>query len=322
MSETVLDSHLKFSYAPVSSYEFDAMIHNDTDFINALNQTKIYIIARRPLIEFYWVRYSKRKRILKFNLKRKDIKKKLKCEIHFNKDISFFGETPLILEIGSHSPNIKLKHGIKIYDKDYNFLFWASPEKLIYLHDKHHLPWIFIEGNTKDFMSFDVLYVGKCTAQTIQKRFRNGHHALMKILIEEQIINTEYDKSHEIVILPLEFDNNNILTTYSPGDITAMVNDVLHPKSIEKNKIALDVEKALINALDPRYNEDKYKNYPESKDGLFDENLTRIVYSFNENLLLKYQLGTFVGNVNPYAPDVSFIGVEGDEFNVFNIQKN
>ena len=51
MENHSLDSILQFAYPPLSAYEFDNL-RTDKDIQNALESSVLYIIARRPLIQF------------------------------------------------------------------------------------------------------------------------------------------------------------------------------------------------------------------------------------------------------------------------------
>lgn len=211
-------------------------------------------------------------------------------------------------------------HGFKFFDKiTGEGLLWFNPEKFLYAVS-HNLFEADVKGNVIDFMTFEVLYVGKCTDEPIFKRFKN-HHALQQILINESIITHEYQNSHELVILPFEYQDNSFIKTYDGSNIEDLISNQQKIANISNKSIALDEEKALIKCLNPKYNSVKYKSYPKSADGLYNEDLGVITYSFAENLRLKYAEGSILGNVNPCDPSVSFIGVQGNSAEVFNLEK-
>jgi hypothetical protein len=317
MTPKSLFSILQFGYAPLSSYDFE-MLKNDPDVKAALQRAVIYIIAQRPLIQFVNIEIDNEARVLNFSLHRDDINENVECAFPFdeNPELNFGNE--VIIEFGSHTDDPKITHGIKFYNGNGDFLFWASPERFLYLASQELIK-LYTNINPKEFMSFKVLYVGKCTDEHIFKRFE-GHHALQRILIEERIINKLYDKSHEFVIIPLEFLDNREISVYGSDNIDELVDQIENPnKLIEQRKIALDVEKALIKCLDPRFNKEKFSNYPKSVDGLYNENLDKIVYQIRENILLNYDDGTFIGDIVLHR--ASFIGVSGSEAELFGIVK-
>lgn len=317
MTPKSLYSILQFGYAPLSSYDFE-MLKNDQEVKEALRNSVIYIIAKRPLIQFVNIEIDNDNRTLNFDLHREDIKEDVKCVFPFdeNPELKFGDE--VIIHLGSQTNDPKITHGIKFFNENEDFLFWASPERFLYLSSQELIK-LYTSKDTKEFMSFKVLYVGKCTDEHIFKRFE-GHHALQRILIEERIINKQYDKSHEFVIIPFEFLDNREITVYGSENIEDLVDQIENPKKIiEQKKIALDVEKALIKCLDPRFNKEKFNSYPKSIDGLYKEKLERIVYQIRENILLEYDHGTFVGDLA--LNKGSFIGISGLDAELFGVEK-
>ena len=312
-----LFSTLQFGYAPLSAYEFDKLL-NDKDIISALEHSLLYIIARRPLIQFRNYKIDNNNRIISFDLVKKDVKIPLHCKFYIDSYYDFKDKELRILH-GSFTPDITKIHGFKFYDaKTNDFLLWFNAEKFLWLVS-HNIIKANIIGDMFDFLTFDVLYVGKCTDENIMKRF-NGHHALQKILINEKIITEDYQHSHELVILPFEYKNNSFITMYDSSNIENIILDQQNIKNISNRTIAADEEKALIKCLNPKYNKTKYKSYPVSSDGLHNKNLGRKTYSFSENIRLKYDNGYILGNVNSFSPSVSFILVEGQNAEIINFK--
>lgn len=317
MGNPNLSSTLQFGYAPLSAYEFDKLL-NDKDIIAALEHSVLYIIARRALIQFINYKVNNSNYIMSFDLIRKDVKTPLHCDFYLS-DYPDFKDKDLKILNGSYTSDNTKTHGIKFYDaKTNDFLLWFNAEKFLWLVS-HDILKADIIGDMFDFLSFEVLYVGKCTDENIVKRF-NGHHALQKILINEKIITEDYQNSHELVILPFEYKDNTFITMYDYTNIENILSDQNNIKNISNRTIALDEEKALIKCLNPKYNTIKYKSYPVSSDGLYSKNLGRKTYSFSENIRLKYENGYIIGNVNCFDPSVSFIGVDGENVEVLNFQ--
>ncbi len=317
MEKTKLLSILQFGYAPLSAYEFDKLL-DDKETITALEHSVLYIIARRPLIQFKNYKIDNNNCIMSFDLTRKDVKTPLHCDFYLANYPDFKDKDLKILN-GSFTPDITKIHGFKFYDaKTDDFLLWFNAEKFLWLVS-HGIIKADIIGDMFDFLTFEVLYVGKCTDENIMRRF-NGHHALQKILINEKIITEDYQNSHELVILPFEYKDNTFLTIYDSTNIEDFFSDQNTIKNISNRTIALDEEKALIKCLNPKYNTIKYKSYPVSPDGLYNTNLGLKTYSFSENIRLKYENGYIIGNVNCFDPSVSFIAVEGENVEVLNFQ--
>lgn len=318
MEKHNLFSILQFGYPPLSAYEFDKL-RDDKEIQKALENSVLYIIARRPLIQFDDYVLNKDEKTISFNLSRADLKVKLACKFYLE-SYEVLCKPNLKILNGSFTNDPMKIHGFQIFDGETGEgLLWFNAEKFLYAVS-HNLFKADIKGNIFDFMTFEVLYVGKCTDEPIYKRFKN-HHALQQILINENIITHEYQNSHELVIIPFEYQDNAIIKTYDGSNIEDLITDQQKIANISNKSIALDEEKALIKCLNPKYNSVKYKEYPKSSDGLYKEDLGVITYSFAENFRLKYAEGSILGNVNPYDPSVSFIGVQGQKAEVLNLEK-
>lgn len=318
MENHSLDSILQFAYPPLSAYEFDNL-RNDKDIQNALESSVLYIIARRPLIQFCDYKINNEDRTLTFNLSRTDVSSKLKCKFYIDSYEELRGRKLKILS-GSFTSDANKIHGLKFYDTETDtFLHWFNAEKFLY-SVSHRFFTADIIGNMFDLLTFEVLYVGKCTDESIVKRFKS-HHALQRILINENIITPDYSNSNELVILSFEYQDNAFIKIYDHSNLEEMFSDQQKVANISNKTIALDEEKALIKCLNPRYNTMKYKSYPISSDGLYNKNIGIITYSFAENIRLKYSQGSILGNVNPYDASVSFIGVKEGVAEILNFEK-
>lgn len=307
MEKTNLLSILHYGYPPISAFEFD-VLRTDKDVQLALQKSVLYIIAKRPLIQFTNLQLNNEEQSMSFYLSQNDNSQKLDCKFYVNSFPDFCNRKLKILA-GSFSSDPKKIHGIKIYDADTNeFLHWFNAEKFLYSVSHGNFK-ADINGNILDFLTFDVLYVGKCTDENIYKRFKS-HHALQEILIKENIITKDYQNSHELVILPFEFYDNSFIKFYNSSNIHEMLSDQQAIAQITSKTIALDEEKALIKCLNPKYNSIKYKSYPKSSDGLYNMNIGVITYSFAETLRLRYSNGAIIGNVDLHDKSVSCICIQ------------
>lgn len=281
-----------------------------------MDNSCLYIIARRPLIQFCDYSLNSEDRTISFNLFRKDVNYKLSCKFYVDSYEEFRNRNFKVL-FGSFTKDSSKTHGLQFIDFETHKPFhWFNAEKFLY-SVSHNFFKADIKGNLLDFLTFEVLYIGKCTDEPISKRF-NHHHALQEILITENIITEDYQNSHELIILPFEFKNNqfinldekyNYICSDSEQDQHIMISDKI---------IAIDEEKAFIKCLNPKYNNIKYKSYPKSSDGLFNHNISIINYLIEENLKLQYTDGIFIGNTNIYDSSISSIVVQGDAVKVFN----
>jgi hypothetical protein len=71
----------------------------------------------------------------------------------------------------------------------------------------------------------------------------------------------------------------------------------------KQKRIFLDAEKALIRAMTPKYNKELFKNYPVSKDGLYNDNFDTISYTFTDPITLVYETGEIQGGLNKLGGD-------------------
>ncbi len=151
--------------------------------------------------------------------------------------------------------------GIKLYQAN-NFLLWFTPEK--FLHS-YWIGQIFaeIEGKITNFTKYNVHYVGKATDQDIWKRL-TGHATLQDILSLENPLTYGALPTEEIALLLFRFQNNLSINTYKPADndISDMVATIMGTNQPDQRTIYLDAEKALVKAMQPKYNKEMYRSYP------------------------------------------------------------
>ena len=61
--------------------------------------------------------------------------------------------------------------------------------------------------------------------------------------------------------------------------------------------------------MNPKYNQIRFKNYPFSKDGLYNSDASVFCYSIAENIILKYDEGNITG-----CPETAFASsIVGDK---------
>lgn len=198
------------------------------------------------------------------------------------------------------------------------FILWFSPEKLLKHWWKGDVE-CEIEGDVNSFLKYKVHYVGKATKQNILRRL-TGHSTLQDILSLEKPITYKDLPTHEIAILCFEFNDNLQFHVFgdnaSVEEITA---SLLGENFPPQESISLDAEKALIRAMEPRYNKELFKNYPKSKDGLFKDNFDYISYTFIDPITLEYKDGEINGSLN-YDGGDSIVIKDNKEFALIKIK--
>ena len=207
----------------------------------------------------------------------------------------------IIVELGSHDkgytfdkPPYNNLDGFKFYDKDKNFIAWLTPERLIYEYSQNKIEVIGLDG-WGELFKYKILYVGKATDQDIWQRL-TGHETLQDIISKEYPLQYGSLPTHEITLLLFKisaFENFEVL-----GNFQDMQNldKILDTKSLDnlfelkalpvERNIFLDAEKAFVKLLNPMYNSVKFKSYPKSKDGLYNEKFDVFSYKLRDNIVL------------------------------------
>ena len=309
-------NQIELAYCPMSNYTF-SVLKNDIAIQRALEESHLYIIAQQPVLSFENIVPDKNEKLIRFEIHKKDSYSVLKCELpFFQENLATNSEYEVILYVGSNDPNyvksnppLNNIHGIKFYEMNLsneNFLVWFSPEKFIHNWLKGYFI-AKVDGNYQDFLDYKVHYVGKATEQDIWKRL-TGHSTLQDILSVEYPFTYGELPTHEITLLLFRFYDNLEIKTYgTDSSIDDMVNSLLGKNRPDKKEIFLDAEKALVNAMQPKYNKIKFKNYPNYKKGLNELNYDTYSYTFMDPITLKFNNGKIKGGLNNLGGDLILV---------------
>lgn len=314
MGRRTLTNLLELAYAPMCNYDFN-MLKKDPIIQNILKESCIYIIAQRGVLSFENIQPIEEHQAIYFEIHQKGNPEILKVVLpFFQENLAQNPENEIKLYAGSNDPNNNLTelplnniHGIKFLEDD-EFVVWFSPEKFLQNYWKGHFA-AHIEGDYEAFTNYNVHYVGKATKQDIWKRL-TGHATLQDILSVEYPLNYGDLPTHEIAILFLKFRDNMQIHTSGPNDdnIDEMVASLMGTNLPDKETIFLDAEKALIKAMDPKHNKEKYKSYPKSEDGLYKHGYDTFSYSFIDPISLNYDwINTINGANTPIGGDTIFV---------------
>lgn len=316
MDNKSLINQLKLSYSPLCNRDF-TVLRNDLMIQNAIECSSLYIIAQRPVIRFDNIRKNKEDLAIEFEIKQNNNPSVLKCKVPlFQKNITTNPEIGVDLYLGSNDDKTPLPkefpvsniHGMKILEVDpedeskKTFLVWFTPEKFLqnYWND---LIIADIEGDIRDFTKYKVHYVGQATRQEIWKRL-TGHEKLQDILSLENPFIFGDLPTHEIAILAFTFHENLHIRTFGDHATSKDFADAYLGKDLpEQRTIYLDAEKALINAMQPKYNNALFGNYPKSSDGLHKHDFNTISYSFVDPITLVYDKGEIRGGLSFWGGD-------------------
>jgi len=312
----ILLNQLLLAYSPLCNYDF-TILKKDTIIQEAIENSSLYVIGQRAEIRFDNIVNNEEQKLIEFEIRQYNNPHILKCKVPlFQEHIATDPEKEVILYLGSNDINNDFKkrpisniHGMKFYEKsvsDENFLIWFSPEKFLQNYWKGHLI-ADIEGNIHEFTKYKVHYVGQATKQDIWKRL-TGHDKLQDILSLEYPLTYGVLPTHEIAILLFNFQENLQMQSFGDNSsIEEMVNSFMGKNMPEQRTIFLDAEKALIKAMQPKYNDELFKSYPKSVDGLYKHKYNSILYSFIDPITLVYDEGEIVGGLTSMGRDTIIV---------------
>ncbi len=309
-------NQIELAYSPMSNYAFN-ILKNDIAIQKALGQSHLYIIAQQSVLSFENIVPYEDEKLVRFEIHKKNSDNVLKCELpFFQENLATNPEYEVVMYVGSNDPNyvksnppLNNIHGIKFYEKNIsnkNFLVWFSPEKFLHNYFKGYFN-AKIEGDYRDFFDYNVHYIGKATDQDIWKRL-TGHSTLQDILSVEYPLTYGELPTHEITLLLFKFYDNLEIKTYGiNSSIEDMVNSLLGKNRPDRKEIFLDAEKALVKAMQPKYNKIKFKKYPNYKKGLKELNYDTYSYTFMDPITLKFDEGEIKGGLTNLGGDLILV---------------
>jgi hypothetical protein len=298
----LIENKLELAYSAITGFEF-AHVKEDFYLEKALEQASLYIISQRPIITFenlffyedkvyFEIHQRGNPNILKGNLNVLQNELGLSKEGYIKIALNFLDKN----NVKKSQPFFDL-YGFSLVNEFLNnkkTTIWLSPEKLLFNWWRKRIK-CEIEGDYKSFLKYKVHYVGKATKQSILKRL-TGHSTFQDILSIENPITYKDLPKHEISILCFKFRDNIEISIFGQDSKTdEMVKSMMGENSPNDEKISLDAEKALIQAMKPNYNKELFKNYPKSKDGLYPLGYDYISYSFVDPIKLIYNEGEICG---------------------------
>lgn len=303
---------LELTFAPVSAYGLYLM-KNDKWFLDRIGKSKIYFIGQRPMLFFDNPEYNNEKNELSFSIRMNGVSqeriilnldqfKELKeieiIEFHFHE-----------CQISFHDPNTK------------ELLYWFTPDRLIHLHSNEN-----IKLNNfvikDEYIIFDLLYIGISKKRRAYDRLIEGHHKLQHILASYYPLEKCHRISEEISIFFFDVGQTKItVSDYTEIDEMIETSNELY----KKEQTIADAEKAFVKTLKPPENDEKYDNYPESTDGLFCDDVDRVSYLINEQIIFKTKFNKIVSKrsfkKSGMDNDSDFIFVKRDGVKKFNAEK-
>jgi len=309
-----LSSSLKLSYSPMTVYEFDHY-RSDKDIYDFLRTTTLYIIAKRSLPFMSLIEGNPNK--IHLFVEMENNTSSLEILILKQDNEKLFGTGLTQIGTGNNTKSRDKFHSITLYGENERFIMNANLDRLIHLASNNLLR-IRTKGDITPFVNYEVLYVGQCIGEHIFDRFKT-HHALLDILINENIITSDYDKINDLIIMPFQVESDVLSIITGDSSEEEFTEAMLGSFCFDHNTISLDCEKALIKAMNPKYNKTKFTQYPKSKDGLYNYNLESFTYRILENIILDYGEEHYIyGDVE--SKELSIIAVsKNQEFFIYGV---
>jgi hypothetical protein len=312
MRINALINQLELAYSPLSNYAFQ-ILKKEPIIREILKESSLYIITQRPVITFENLRVDEESARIIFEIRQKQNPNILEVEVPlFQKYLATDPANRIELQLSSPDKNNDLSKtpffnlsGFKILEAG-EFVVWFSPEKFLHNYWDGYID-ANIKGPMRDFTSYKVLYIGKATEQEVWKRL-TGHSSLQEILSLEDPITYGDLPTNEIAILFFKFKENLSLKSFGEESTSEELTQAFLQQDLPDTKtIFLDAEKAFISAMQPKYNREFYKNYPQTQDGLHKHNLTSYSYSLVDPISLVYNNGSIEGSSTPWGGDTILI---------------
>lgn len=309
---------ISFVYPPVSNRVAE-WIKDDKEVQELLKDSNLYLIGQRPEIFFIFDKNTINN--IHNTKKIQGAINSAKLNSDFTIDISLLIETykiefeTIVIEVGEKI--------IIIMDQDNNILEWFTVEKLLFYRSRNYNV---ISGldNYREFNNFRLHYVGISKKDdSLTRLVIKPHDKRLRILSKENSINGRSQLNDEICLFFCKIKNLEIKVLEN-NEYDKFVNNIGKTTGA-KNNIIADVEKALIKIMNTDYNTIKYKNYPNSNDGLFNYDIDRIAYFFGESYSFKTKSNDIIGNFTNYDFDqqniADFILVDKKEVNLIKTKE-
>jgi hypothetical protein len=297
---------IKLIYPPISNRFGGHLWDNNQEVRGYLKQSKLYMLAQRKQLFLANHKFNETTQTLNFSFTCGDT-----TYNDLSVDLSHYIDTneETIIELGGEI--------IKIYSSDVDTsveepTYWATPDKLLWDHSKGRVK-IIGDFNPHELSNFYLYYVGISKENdSFTRLFKNGHKNRTNILSNEQQFSDSARLSDEIMIF--FFDSEELrIAQYEVGD-----DNFLDQTLSDKKDVIADAEKAFIKVLDCKYNKEKYANYPQCRDGLYNKELSNYSYHIGDDINFIAPKANIKGRVDIFAkPDYDFIMISGEDVTLF-----
>lgn len=293
---------LSLAYPPISNQEAE-WLKDDHEVSEHLQNTQLYMVTKRQ--EVYFREFSYDEMFLRFEVFAEGLGTD-SAEIDLS--AAARGAEHFEVEMGEKC--------VRVWETDQEgdpkrIIDWFSTEKLLWDRSREH-PAVSGLERFREFLTYELLYIGISKESNALKRLvEKPHEKRIEMLSNEHPIVKGSRVSDELYFLFFDIGALHF-HTLDLNDEFALT----PPESLEMKRVVADAEKAFVHILKGRYNKIRFENYPKSKDGLGDFNLSRYCYVINEDLILntttarirgERPLGAVTGN------NADMIAIEGDD---------
>lgn len=311
MSKLNINCLFKLALSPTNVDDFSYLV-NDPLLPDLLCDSSFYILCKRPCLLFRelelkdftltgQIYQTVTEKVIAFKLPLfqeniiSGVKRNIKLGLSHNKGFNSKMSSKENLNLKEFD-NIELITVSESEEKGSAFIKYITPD--IILERQWNKMWTCeLNGELNHQKTFDILYIGESVKQPIWKRL-NSHSKLQNILSREDPFYPGMKISSEIMILLFEIkstDDSRMISKMKKEDIIKYITQKDNPS---ERSIFYDIEKAFIKAFKPRYNIQKYDNYPKSANGLYNEKYQTITYSISDPISLVYNGELFECGMN------------------------
>ena len=322
----VISTTLKLACCPLAFCDM-AWAKSDVDYRKSLGKARVYMVAKKPRLDFCNVKFSGHKIDLDL------VSECGRVSVSIPADEPLFKPSEkktLVVDVGTDVPHVLAKdevvattHGMKFYEIDTafyekasdrelkkcldedSFVAWLTPEKLLYLYSNRliRIPNL---DKTKCFLwNYEPMFIGKVVRPVVKHaEMRHAREPFLDML-ESEIEDCE-DIRDDVVLLffDVEERDNSLLigNAVSINEFQLPLNGLALP-SIDL--LAIDAENVFIEKFKPKYNAALFHPYLNGVDVTPDSEYDAIDYAIDDWMTLVFKgmkwYGGLEGNCLVYS---------------------
>jgi hypothetical protein len=270
--------YLELVYPPISNQEAE-WLKGDPEVQQAIDNSNLYFIGQKPESFFAYdeaaIEKFDNERVIYFKYLMADLIGHVELDLHILLDSRQLpGNTEMDIELGEKYIRIW-----NITDGKREIIDWLSTEKLL-IDRSHNFPYIRGFENYRDFSRYFLHYVGiSKKGSSLNRLVIQPHDKRIRILSGEYPFRTTSRVTDEIILFFFHIKSAEIKVYEDSSEFTPGEHELA-----DHIRIIADAEKAFVKILDTKYNEVKFKDYPESTDGLFTRPIDSLSYCIDEDI--------------------------------------